>query len=72
LADPQRRARAALPKYGTGSDIGMVADVDIAVARHSRRKCHEVANDAVMLNIRIEIRLEMRSDADVAGQGDER
>jgi hypothetical protein len=67
-----RSGAPALPDNGSRADIRMVADTHVAVARHARSERHEVADNAVVLNVRIKIRLKMRADTDVAGQRHER
>ena len=58
-ADPQRLARLALANDGARANVRMVADVDVAVALHPWGKGHEIADDAVMLDVGVEIGVEM-------------
>src|SRR4051812_8024685 len=71
LANHQRLLAGALAKQRSGADIGMASDMDVAVAPYGRGEGHEIADPAVVLDIRIEVRVEAAADPDVGREGDE-
>src|SRR6185295_20031311 len=53
--DLERRARFPLADDGSGPDVGMIADVHVAVALNARRESDEIADHAVVLDIGIKV-----------------
>ena len=62
FANDQWFSRQALLDDGASADIGMIFDDDVSVAAHIRRECNEVAYDAVMRNIRIDVAMKIPSN----------
>lgn len=54
-APDDNRPFAPIPDYCTGADIGMVFYDNSAIAHYSWSKSHEIADDAIMRNIRIDV-----------------
>ena len=71
MTDDQRLVGCALFDHGVGADIGMVMNMNVAVAFDAGREGDEIANDSVMLDIAVEIGVEMLANPDVRGEGDE-
>ena len=69
---PQRIAMASLPNDRSRADVRMITDMDVTVAANPRCERDEIANDTIMLDIGIEVRLKMGAYTDIAGQRYER
>lgn len=62
LADPQRDSRPSLSDRYTGTDICAVAYVNVAVAANPGSECHEVANNAIVRDVAVDVAMEVASD----------
>jgi hypothetical protein len=68
FAYAQRFPVRSLLECRTGPNVSVIADFDTAVTADSGRKRNEVANPAVMGDIRIDVALKVPADASIARQ----
>lgn len=67
FANSDRGLIGALPNHCIGPYVCIVADVHAPVAANTGRKSNEIANHAVMRNIRVDIRLKIPTNLRVGG-----
>ncbi len=70
-ADDQWSVRQALLDNRAGPNVGMVFDMHISIAHHTRREGNKIADHTIMLNIAIKVGMEMSANPDVARKCDE-
>jgi hypothetical protein len=70
-SDDQGRSRNTLAQHAARTQVGMVLNPDVAVTLRSGRKGHEITYDAVVLDIRVKIGMEVAPNSNVGRNGDE-